>query len=299
MVIALAWTIGSFSARTVFASSIVYIQTLPSYISTNSFNLSCTSNGTSAQFYVNKNGAGNVAFGPIINLATTQCLVPVTSTQVNDQTNYTFTVIVDGGPSASTSTFFDNSGPSGVSGYYKERVNDGKYKLHWRNPGDSDFDKVVIYRGESADFSADNSHEIARVSGGSNSDMTYDDNFTPDANKTYFYAIRALDHAGNSSSLVGDSGTIASSTSSTSGGVLGATTTPKSTIVVTPNGGSVLGTEDSATATSQATTAQNGEVQNNVEDTGFLRWIMNHKKISLGFVALALLVYHFLRSKKS
>lgn len=279
-----------------YATPLVYIQQLPSYINVNSFNLSCTSNGTSAQFYVSKNGGVQTSFGPAINLSTTQCLVPVTSSEVNDQTNYTFTVTVDG-VSSSTSTFFDNSGPSGVSGYYKERVNDGKYKLHWRNPGDSDFDKVVIYRGESADFSADNGHEIARVSGGSNSDMTYDDNFSPDANKTYFYAIRALDHAGNSSSLVGDGGTTTTS-ATPKAGVLGASTKSAGKVTSLPKEGSVLGTEASPTATPVSApdqTEQSGNV-------GATNWVMTHKKISLAILLILIAIgygfYQFSKKNK-
>lgn len=279
-----------FKPASAIASPLVYIQTLPSYININSFNLSCTSNGSSAQFYVSKNGGPNVAFGPVIDLTSTQCLVPVTSSEVNDQTNYTFTVIVDG-VSASTSTNYDNSGPSGVSGYYKERINDGKYKLHWKNPGDTDFDKVIIYRGESADFSADNSHEIVRVSGGPNSDMTYDDNFAPDSSKTYYYAIRALDHAGNSSSLVGDGGTTTSATPIA--GVLGATTKSTSKVTSLPKEGSVLGTEATPTATPVSSSDQTGQSGN----TGASNWIKTHKKISLG-LAFGLIVVSYIVSKK-
>lgn len=183
---------------------------LPSYITTNYFKLSYSCLGcTSVQFYVSKNGGVWNSFGGSMTDASGQ--VQVTSAQVDEQTSYAFKVVDASGAEAKTETFYDISGPSPVSNYYKDGLSDGN-KLHWRNPSDSDFDKVVIYRSESTDFSADASHEIARVAGGANSDMTYDDH-TPDSSKTYYYALRALDKAGNSSSLVGDAGTTVLGTS--------------------------------------------------------------------------------------
>ncbi len=202
-----------FMAKPAYAAT-VSIQKLPSVINTNDFKLSCTVlGGTTAQFSVNKHGAGFVDFGPAINLATDSCQVQVTSSQVNDHTDYVFKVTV-GSDSDQTSTTYDTSGPSPVSGYYKENLGDGFNKLHWRNPGDTDFSQVVIYRGDTPDFSADSSHEVARIAGSPNSDMTYDDHYSPDG-KTHYYNIRALDQAGNSSSLVGDGGTTTTTTTST------------------------------------------------------------------------------------
>ena len=60
--------------------------------------------------------------------------------------------------------------------------------------------------------------------------MTYDEH-QPDPTKTYYYAFRAVDNAGNSSSLVGDSGTTVLGVSTQ------ATATPKaggSTTIVLP-----------------------------------------------------------------
>ncbi len=284
-----------FSVKSSLAAPVVYIQQLPSYINTNSFNLSCTSNGNSAQFYVSKNGGAETSFGSAIDLTANECLVAVTSSQVNDQTSYTFTVTVDG-VSASTSTIFDNSGPGSVSSYYKERTNDGQYKLHWKNPGETDFDKVVIYRGESADFSADNNHEIARVNGSPNSDMSYDDNFAPDANKTYYYAIRALDHAGNSGGLIGDGGTTTTTvTSSAKPAVLGAATKSSKVNSLPKEEGSVLGSDTKATSTPEATTTAQMTDTESVQNTGFLAWIMDHKKITIGIILLLALVIYYLR----
>src|SRR3989344_8265441 len=137
---------------------VISIQTLPSYVSSNSFKLSCTSNGGNAQFYVRKEGGSYFAFGPSINLLITPCLVQVTSSEISEETKFYFKVNVDGTDSAETSTIFDNSGPGGVSGFYKDELGDG-VRLHYHTPSDTDFDKVIIYRGDTVGFSADSSHE--------------------------------------------------------------------------------------------------------------------------------------------
>jgi hypothetical protein len=278
------------AATPVMATNISITQ-LPAYITSNNFKLSYSCLGcTSVQFYVNKHAEGWVAFGPVMTDASGQA--QVTSAEVNDQTDYSFKITDIGGAESITTTYYDISGPSPVGGFYKERVSDGEYKLHWTNPGDSDFDKVVIYKGGEAGFSADGSHEIARISGGSNSDMTYEDNFTPDASKVYYYAIRALDRAGNSSSLVGDAGETTQ--------VLGtsATPTPESEVTSLPEEkatGSILGSE--ATPTPSAVATNEGAV---AATAGALGWILTHKKIS-GVVGLVLLAiaYYLYRAKKN
>jgi hypothetical protein len=268
------------------ASIIVSIQSLPDYVNTNTFKLSCTSNGSSAQFYVSKHGGSYITFGSIIDLAVNPCVVQVTSSQLDEQTDYKFKVIVDGTESPETSTIYDASGPSPVSGYSKERIGDGKYKLHYHTPSDGDFSKVLIYRGETGDFSADGGHQIAEVLCGANSDMTYEDSFSPDASKTYYYNIRALDKANNSSGLTGDGGATTYVTT-----VLGASASPvakKTTVTVLPkekSSGSVLGTE--ATPEASATPEV---ISESVVDTnpGAIKWVLTHKKISLGVVLVLL-----------
>jgi len=275
----------AFFAKPAFAS-VLTIQTLPSYVNTNSFKLSCTTDAATAQFSVSKHGGAFTNFGPLIDTTVNPCIVQVTSSEVNDQTDYVFSV--NGGPT--TSTNYDISGPSPVSGYYKEHVSDGFNKLHWTNPHDTDFSQVVIYRGDTPDFSADSSHEIGRVAGSPNSDMTYDDHYSPDGNKTHYYDIRAIDQAGNSSSLVGDGST----TTTTS------TPTPAAgggTVQVLPSeqgvGGSVLSKETSPSA--EPTTEPLGTVQAKATSSGLSR----NRIVGIGALAvlLGLLVYFFTRKR--
>ncbi|MCJ7804863.1 hypothetical protein MUP35_04000 [Patescibacteria group bacterium] len=94
----------------------------------------------------------------------------------------------------------DFSAPSGVSEYSKERKDAFVYKICWKNPDNDDFDRVIIFRSEKTDEGFD---KVAEVSGSKNEEKCHE-NGTPD-NKTYYYVIRAIDHAGNASSTVGDS----------------------------------------------------------------------------------------------
>lgn len=265
------------------SADVLSIQSLPSYINTNNFKLSCTSSGGMVQFSVSKHGEAFTSFGPSIDTSINPCIVQVDSSIVNDQTDYRFSV---GG--FETSTFYDVSGPSPVSGYSKERIGDGKYKLHYHTPSDGDFSRVLIYRGETGDFSADGDHQIAEVLCGANSDMTYEDVFAPDASKTYYYNIRALDKANNSSSLAGDGGpTIYTE-------VFASAPSVTKTVTALPKekaaGGSILGAESTLEATASpeeiVTVATEPSASIN---SGIFNWILTHKKISLGVILILLL----------
>ena len=181
----------------------VSITSLPEYVTVDYFKLSCSAiGGSTAQFSFKKEGGSYSNFGALIDLTTSQCLVDVTSAQIDSQTKYFFKVNVDG-DERETSTTYDVSGPSAVRDYGKERIGNTTYRIRWTNPGESDFAQVIIYRGEAPDISADDSTKIAQVGGAPDAQMEYLDNgIVPD--KTYYYIIRALDKAGNSSSLVGD-----------------------------------------------------------------------------------------------
>lgn len=286
-------------ATPVNAANQVQIQNLPSYINVNNFKLSCSAittqlvdgdpgTTTYAQFYVTKDGGSETAFGPSIDLSVSPCQVQVTNLQITEEKGYTFAVKLNSGESSSTSTIFDNSGPSIVSNYYKDGLNDG-VRIHWTNPSDSDFSKVIIYRGETPDFSADSNHEITTQTGGAGAPMTYEDHSTPPMGKTYYYNIRAIDKAGNSSGLVGDGGgvvTVSQTSTPTESG--------SNVIIVPKENGSVLGTEatTSPSEVSGEESAEGGivdkinEFANKTPEP--FKWILTHKKVSIG-IALALL----------
>ena len=204
-------SLGLFVRPVKAVSPVVSITGLPAYINNNTFKLSYTAisndpSSITAQFYVKKEGTSYISFGPVITGASGQ--VQVTSTQVNDQVSYCFKVEINSGVAADeTCSTYDVSGPSPAQNYWKEKVSPGSYRLHWKNPGDSDFSRVFIYRGNEAGFTADNSHKIGEVGGAPDAEASWD-NFGLDSAAEYYYALRAVDNAGNSASLVGDTPTV-------------------------------------------------------------------------------------------
>jgi len=179
----------------------VYIANLPEYIRTNSFELSYTAISDTAlpvpsvKFFFKKEGGSYAEFASLTGYSGR---VQVTSSQINEQAEFYFKVEINGGTASDeTSTNYDISGPSPVSGYSKELVAPGYYRLKWKNPHDDDFSRVFIYRSASAEFTADGSTKMAEVGGAKEQEMTWE-NTGLDADKTYYYAIRAVDKAGNS-----------------------------------------------------------------------------------------------------
>lgn len=292
----LAILAGLSAAAPAKAESVLAIQILPSYVNTDTFKLSCTSNAASVTFAVSKNG-GSFADFATVDLAADPCQVQVTSAQVTGEGEYTFSV-TDGSLSKSTTTIFDKCGPSPASDYYKDDLSDG-VRIHWRNPSDSDFSKVIIYRGISPDFEADSSHEITTQPGGGGSLMTYEDHSMPPAGTSYYYNIRAIDKAGNSSSLIGDGGgtIIVAASPSPSG--------EQSIILpLEKSPGSVLGSEATSSTEPQAVSEPNlidkiNEFGNSTPQP--FRWILTHKKMSLGILLLATaisyIVLHTIKKK--
>lgn len=272
----------------------VSIQDLPSYITADNFKLSCTAlGGSSVQFSFKKEGGSYQNFGSAINLNDSPCQIQVNSNQINDQTKYYFKVALDGGVSDETITTYDFAGPSPVTGYKKDDGGNNTVVIHWKNPESEDLAKVIIYRGETIDFTADSNHEIATVTGSPNSEMTYSVNI-PDTTKTYYYSIRAVDKAGNSSSLVGDGNSSVTSTVVTQNpaknGSSAVTTLPKEEV----SSGQVLGeelSEDNATPEGDVSLVEKITTQ-----------IPSNKGlyIGLGLVVLAVILYSFFkRAKKS
>ncbi|MFZ3301925.1 MAG: hypothetical protein WA152_04400 [Microgenomates group bacterium] len=266
----------------------ISIQDLPSYVTTDNFKLSCSAlGGSSAQFYFKKEGGLYQSFGSAIDLNSNPCQIQVNSSQINDQTKYYFKVTLDGGVSDETNTTYDFAGPLPVSGYKKDDGGNNTIVIHWRNPESEDLAKIIIYRGDTVDFIADSNHEIATVVGNPNSDMTYSVNI-PDTSKTYYYSLRAVDKAGNSSSLVGDGSSSITSTVITqnpSKNVSGAVTSlPKED----GSNGQVLGDEESSEentvlATSSSLLEKITEKAPN--NKGFY--------IGLGLVLLAIVLYRY------
>lgn len=118
---------------------------------------------------------------------------------------YYFKVIGNGVESGVEEVVIDFTSPGEPREYKKERVSTVSYRLSWRNPVDSDFEKVLVYRSEVRDFTADSSTLVGQRGGSPDQEMDFVDCCLA-SDKEYFYAIRAIDKAGNASGLVGDGG---------------------------------------------------------------------------------------------
>ncbi len=292
LTLSLLWT------KTADASSVSITQ-LPGYINFTDFKIACSAlGGTTAQFSAKKDGGSYTDFGSVIDLTNSSCQTQVTGLQFGSEGKFFFKVTLNDGSFAETSTTLDTTATGNVSDFGKERTNSGTtYKIHWKNPLESDFVKVFIYRGTEAGFAADDSHKVAEIGGNPGDTQNWDDNGL-EATKEYYYAIRALDHANNSSGLVGDSGTTTTTSStSSSGSVLGSSTATPSKVTQLPLEGDVLGEEANPSSSPEAASTILGE--ETPIKSGLFNWIATHKKISLGLLALlGAIYYRFFFSKK-
>lgn len=107
-----------------------------------------------------------------------------------------------------TSTTVDSGQPSPPQDFHQEKTGGNTYKITWHNPDADDLAWVYIYRSDESEFTADDGTKIASVAVTKNTNSEYIDT-VPDSSKTYYYALRAVDSAGNASDLVGGSVIIA------------------------------------------------------------------------------------------
>ncbi|MBI1871932.1 hypothetical protein HYS10_00775 [Candidatus Collierbacteria bacterium] len=148
--------------------------------------------------------------------------------------------------SSVVSVDFNTSGPGTPTDYSKEQTGQCSYKLRFKTSDDGGkTTKVEFYRSDKQSFTADSGTEFASMTIGSNVSSELNTS-VPDCGKTYYFALRAFDSAGNGSGLVGD--TITTTT------IVNSTTTTNSTVTTGPL--SISGGESS----------QVGEVKSPTED---------------------------------
>jgi hypothetical protein len=285
-------------------STEVSISELPSYLRTDNFKLGYTAisddpGSITAQFYFKKDGGSYQTVGPI--LSGPSGYVQITGTEVSEQAKYYFKVEVNGSVTDETSFTYDVSGPDPVSNFKKESKGGGSYKLSWRNPTNGDFARVFIYQSPETSFSAEGSTQVADLTGGADSDMTWEGTF--DSSKDHYFAIRAVDKAGNGSGIVSDvPGTI--ETSSTS--VLGSTqsgVSGKVTSLPKEDNGEVL--SEKTTETPSITSGSDSGVGSDVEKSiiqKLIQFAKDRTKITLlilaGLGLLGFVLYKYFTAKK-
>lgn len=184
----------------------ISIEDLPDYTNTDTFDISYTAlvdGDVTAKFSVIKDGDSTWKdFGGTISGASGQVQVGGSQIYSGDGL-YFFKVVVNGSLTAETSTRVDRSGPSPVSNYSKVKVAGGFYRISWTTPHDSDFSRVFVYRSDKYEFDANGTTKVYELGGPTSTNQSWD-NVGMDPNKDYYYAIRAIDKAGNASSLVAD-----------------------------------------------------------------------------------------------
>jgi len=120
------------------------------------------------------------------------------------------------------STTLDMTPPDSVSDYHKERVSATNYRLYFKCPSNSDLEKVYIYRSKETSFTADSGTRVAEI--GCAPGEAKITEIGGESDVDYYFALRALDHAGNISGIVTDApGTVVA------GQVAGAAVSPTGT----------------------------------------------------------------------
>ncbi len=117
-------------------------------------------------------------------------------------------VSADGSSSSNeTFTILDRSAPETPRDYRKSRETSMTYKIHWRNPEDSDYSFTRVFASTEQNFTADDSTKKEDITG--NPNQEFDHVFGGfDPNKDYYFALQGFDKAGNFSGLAGDGGTV-------------------------------------------------------------------------------------------
>ena len=196
-----------------------------------------------------------------------------------------------------TSVVYDNSGPGDVRDYNKSK-NACEYKIHFKTAEDSGATvKVELYRSETVPFNADSGTRIQTIPISSNTDKDTTDT-PPDCSKTYYYAVRAFDAAGNGSGLVGDTVTTLTVITPTPGQAQGA-------IPATGEGGSVLGQQAGEGAPAETggetlgETSPSAEVVTLPKETDTRSGLARRLAIGGGILALGVFLYALLKKRQN
>lgn len=114
---------------------------------------------------------------------------------------------------SSTVTVDYKSGAPGTPGNYsKEEISDCEYKINFKTAQDNgQTSRVEIYMSTLTSFPADSGTRVGEVGIGSDQAGSFR-KVVSECDKTYYFAIRAFDQAGNGSAVVGDTTTIVTET---------------------------------------------------------------------------------------
>lgn len=230
----------------------------------------------------------------------------VTSSVLSGDGTYNFYVSTAAGSdsvdSSTVSVTYNGSGPSTPVSYSKEQSS-CNYTIKFKTADDGKTSKVKIYRSDQKSFTADSGTEVGTVNIGPNLEGSFT-NVAPDCSKTYYFAIRAFDDAGNGSGVIGDSFTTkVTTTVAASPTASGVSAIPVTQSQVT--GGSVLGETSETTGEEilgEATPAAQAEVSPSPEvqatpETG--KGWLSLRNVIIALLAVSVLFYIYRRYKKA
>lgn len=189
----------------------VKVATLPEYQRTDNFKVYYTTletegNPVSVVAYVRKDGGFDWKTFGGTKTEVSSYFETFGSDLTGDGT-YRFYVQVNGVNSSETSTIVDRTAPNGPGDYRKSRESSTSYKIHFKNPGETDYGWTRIFASQTQNFIADDSTKKSDVGGGSSQEFDYVvTGLEPD--KEYFFALQGFDKAGNGSGLSGDGGSV-------------------------------------------------------------------------------------------
>ncbi|QHO63425.1 DUF11 domain-containing protein [Candidatus Chazhemtobacterium aquaticus] len=234
----------------------VHIVNLPTYKNTNSFEISYTAldAGTSGLREVTLEfRREGQSWQNLTTLTSSSGKFMVNSSHITQDDKYYFrsTACDHAGNCASdeTSTIVDRELPPAPESFQKSWKDEYAYILKWHNPSSTQSYKVYIYRYHEPVFIAQDASLIAVLDVTPNTDIEWQ-NSHPEP-KPYYYAIRNVDPAGNTSGLVSDPETTATTTSSSQSApegtpVTGSESFSGTKLVAAQSGsGQILGEQDS------------------------------------------------------
>lgn len=242
----------------------------------------------------------------------------ITNDVISVDGTYEFYIVVTpetGTPVTSNkvSVVIDRVGPSPVVGYTKT-TNSCVNTLSFTTANDGgQTTGIQIFRSTTLSFTADDSTFIKLIAPvTSNQAITYQDT-PPTCDKPYYYGIRAIDNAGNISASIGDKVVVTTIlppvvTPTQQGTVAGTETTSNTTTPTSTNTGSTgtgTGTTTSTdtgatnTNTSDTTTPQDtsGDVKGTTTQSNNVWSWLKYVLIGIGVVALAGVVYMYVRNR--
>jgi len=196
-----------------------------------------------------------------------------------------------------TSATLDMSAPSAPTEFGKERVNASTFKLTWKNPFDEDFEKVYVYRSKEKSFTADSGTRIGDVGGAKEEKMTFNDGSVPEPDVEYYYALRALDYAGNASGIVTDAPGVVSGgqVAGASTGTGGSTSSTGKVVLLPEEKGAVTPAEEAGEGELGGGGATEGEVKGESTPKSKLPYVLG----GLGIIIIVLVLYFLLRKKEA